>query len=636
VLRLERHRLGPRVYLRDVRLHEWHLGAAVLAGLGVAALAGIVHVGLAPGLAALAGIWLVLKDWQDMVPSRRDTASWCIGLHRRHAPLRALRRTEALPKLSALGAGLAALVNLASAATPNIAWRDHALLQVEPFEALRLAHAIEIPASFVLLVTAVYLWRRRRGALRLAVALLLALGLLNLSKGLDVEEASVSFALAGLLWLGRGSFMVLHDPVTVRSALWRVPLLAGGTLVLCGAAVWLPAHETASLAAIVRNTADALLWQPGPLTFHDELGRLNEAIGAVGVLTLLGGAYLLFRPLAAPRSLPDAEACRAAAELVRRHGMDTLAYFKLRRDSQYLFSPDRRAFLGYRVESGVLLVSGDPVGPDDAMPSLLRELGSFAEQRGLRIAALGAGERLLPLWKQLGLHSLYLGEEAIVDTQSFSLEGRPIRKVRQSVSRLEKQGYHVELRTLSQLDAATHSELERVSEVWRQGAPERGFSMALDALRTDDHGDTLLVLTRDDGGRVRGFLHFVPSYARAAVSLSSMRRDRSTPNGLTEFLVARGLELLRERGVEEVSLNFAAFARLIHSPHGPLQKALGRLLSLADAFFQIESLYRFNAKFFPRWEPRYLLYEGVLALPRTGLAALWVEGQLPKPALRAR
>ena len=111
-----------------------------------------------------------------------------------------------------------------------------------------------------------------------------------------------------------------------------------------------------------------------------------------------------------------------------------------------------------------------------------------------------------------------------------------------------------------------------------------------------------------------------------------MRRDRETPNGLMEFLVVRAIELLRARGIEEVSLNFAAFARLIHSPRGRAERVVGRLLALGDALFQIERLYRFNAKFFPRWEPRYLMYERVLNLPRVGLAALWAEGQLPKPA----
>jgi lysyl-tRNA synthetase class 2 len=88
--------------------------------------------------------------------------------------------------------------------------------------------------------------------------------------------------------------------------------------------------------------------------------------------------------------------------------------------------------------------------------------------------------------------------------------------------------------------------------------------------------------------------------------------------------------------VQELSLNFAAFARWVSSPRHATERALGRLVTLGNPFFQIESLYRFNAKFFPRWEPRYLVYEGAFGLPRASLAAAWAEGQLPKPKLRLR
>ena len=160
--------------------------------------------------------------------------------------------------------------------------------------------------------------------------------------------------------------------------------------------------------------------------------------------------------------------------------------------------------------------------------------------------------------------------------------------------------------------------------------------MAMDGLRGDGRGDTLLVVARDEQGQPRGFLHFVPVYGRSAVSLAAMPRDRDTPNGLTEFLVARGLEQLRDRGIEEASLNFAAFARFIHAPRGRVQRLLGRGLLLADSLFQIERLYRFNAKFFPRWAPRYLVYESALCLPRAGIAALLVEGQMALPRFAAR
>src|SRR5436190_15019624 len=119
MLRLDRHPLGPRVYVLGTRVHEWHLGAALLVALLVGGVTDRLDLSLATGAATLAGVWLVAKDWRDLVPSQRDTAEWRLGLHGRSAPLRATRRADPLPRLAALGALLAGVVNLASAVTPN-------------------------------------------------------------------------------------------------------------------------------------------------------------------------------------------------------------------------------------------------------------------------------------------------------------------------------------------------------------------------------------------------------------------------------------------------------------------------------------------------------------------------------------
>src|SRR5581483_6223870 len=364
---------------------------------------------------------------------------------------------------------------------------------------------------------------------------------------------------------------------------------------------------------------------------EDELSWLPLVLEVLGLLAVVGGAAFVFRPLRPPRSLPGRDERRAAHELVREHGDDTLAFFKLRADVHYLFSPDRRAFLAYRVENGVLLVSGDPVGPPGSVPGLVRETCAFADARGLRIGALGASEELLAVWAQAGLRSLYIGDEAVVETARFSLEGRSIRKVRQSCSRLEKAGYAASVVRVADLDAATLEGLHDVSARWLAGGCERGFSIAIDGIAGDHRDDGAVVVARDGTGAARAFLHLVPSYGRAAMSLSAMRRDPETPNGLMEYLIVTAIELLRERGVEELSLNFAAFGRILSRPDGRLERLLGRLVSFVNPFFQIESLLRFSAKFEPRWEPRYLAYDGgVLGLPRVGLAALRVEGQLPR------
>ncbi|MBV9000634.1 MAG: DUF2156 domain-containing protein [Solirubrobacterales bacterium] len=540
-----------------------------------------------------------------------------------------------VPAFAAVAAAVVGLVNIASALSPSIRWRGHLLLEFEPVEAIRLFHALAFPAGIALLLVAPYLAKRRRRASQVAIVLMIALGLFDLLKGFDFEETIITWIAAIVLILGRDAFNVRHDPITLRSAMWRVPLLGLLGIVATGVATWAgPGHP--SPRTIATEGLDLLRWQPGPIHYHHHLAWIPLGVHLLELGTLVAIAYVIFRPLAAPRALPSPATRQVASDLVRAHGEDTLAFFKLRADEQYLFSQDRRAFVGYTIENGVLLLSGDPVGADEAFPDLLRQVREFAEARGLKLAALGASQEMCPLYGELGLRTIYLGDEAVVELERFSLDGRPIRKVRQSVSRLGKAGYEAELYELHSLDAATLKQLEDVVERGRQGAPERGFSMAMESLQGQHDHETLVVIARDGEGAIRGVLHFVPCYGRPAVSLSFMRRDPSTPNGLTEFLVVRAIELLRDRGIGELSLNFAAFAKWIHSPKKRRERVLGKLIALGNPFFQIESLYRFNAKFFPRWEPRFLVYEGALGLPRACLAAMWAEGQLPKPTLRQR
>ena len=512
-----------------------------------------------------------------------------------------------LPAVAAAAAFAVGVVNLASALTPNVAWRHHLLLRLEPVEAVPVFHTLAVPLSVALIVVAFYLRGRRRRAWQLALGLLIAIGVVALLKGLDFEEAILSWSAAALLWWGREAFCVRHRPLGPFS-----PLLVVVTTVAVA-------------------SGGLLAWNASALEVHDELEWLPAVVVAAALAGVLVLSYVLFRPLGAPRELPGSTERLAAVDLVRRHGHDTLAFFKLRQDAHYHFNHDQSAFLGYRVANGVMLVAGDPVGAHGELPGLVSETCAFAASRGLRVAALGASPNLVTLYREAGFRSLYLGDEAIVDTRSFSLEGRSIRKVRQSVSRAETAGYHAELLDHDRLDERTIEELEHVSERWRDGVPERGFSMAMDSLRGGHQAGSAIVAARDSDGRIRAFIHFVPAHGRPAMSLSFMRRDRDTPNGLMEFVVVRAIQLLGERGVEEVSLNFAAFARWLSAPAGGLERALGRAVSLANPYFQIESLLSFNAKFGPRWEPRYLVYERRRWLPRVGLAALRIEGQLPKP-----
>ena len=630
IVRVERHTLGPRLFVFGRRLHECHVGIAALLAGGVLALAGLSAVPIAALLAA--GAWLVVKDWRDLHPATRDTAMWRAGLHR-PADLPATPANQRVPLLAACATALVGLVNIASALTPAVPARLRALLAIAPVHEVALAHALALPAGLALLGAAWQLARRRRRALTVALSLLGVLGFLNLLKGLDVEEAVISWGLAAVLWRARSAFAVRHSVAGLPRALARAGAVLGGTFALAvvavlaagpGLAPVAPADAAPGRAFALLALNTAAVHAAGPFAW------LPLGLALLGVASVTAAAALLFAPLR-PTRLADGLDRRRAAALIRRHGADTLSAFKLRNDVLRQWSPDGRAMVAYRVEAGTMLVAGDPVGAPGATPGVLAAVIAHARRHGLALGVVGASEAFAAAARRAGLRRLYLGDEAILATGAMDLAGGHRKSLRKAVHRVERHGYVPELHAVGELDAATIVQLREVSGRWLDGAPDRGFSMAHDDLVDELLPDALVVLARDSERRVRGFLHFAPVYGRPVVSLGFMRRDRDTPNGLTDFLVVHAARLLAERGVTEFSLNFAAFGRWLRAPSGALERALGRLVRLGDRWFQIERLYRFNAKFEPRWQPRYLLFDRPLGLPRVALAAMWAEGHLPKP-----
>lgn len=640
LLKVERHPLGLRLHVAGVRIHEFAVGLGLLATATLTAFTERHLPGHAVAILALVGGWMVVKDWNDLFPSRRDTTRWSMWLHRRAHPLRTWRRAGWLP--GALGAALfaAGLVVVASALAPGALARSSLVASVGAPVLGAGADVLKLPLGLVLVTIAVPVARRRRRAWPVAVAALAGVALFDVLRGPALEEAMVVLALAVATVLGRDAFYVEPREGTLRSAARRVPVIGAVAYAAAVAAVWAAAGQASAPITWPRalNQAAAMLAVvPGPVTFSGPMRWLPVAVGAVGVLGLLAIGWVITAPLRARRTAPDDNDVRTGLAIVRASGTDTLSFFKLRRDAHYLFSADRRAMATYRVRAGVMLLSGDPVGPHESVSGLVADAGRLAERQGLKLAVLGAGDDFADVYRSAGMRRCYLGDEAVVDTTGFSLDGRRIRKVRQSVTRLEAAGYRIALRRLADVPQAELAELERISRAWQGGDRERGFSMALDAVGGRHQADTFVVVARDGCGIPRGFLHFVPCYAAAAVSLAAMRRERDTPNGLTEYMIARAVEALRNRGVRSVSLNFVVFGRWMRAPRGPVEALLGRLLaSRIAATYQIASLYRFSAKFAPAWQRRNLWFEGALGLPRAGLAALWAEGQFPEVRARRR
>jgi lysyl-tRNA synthetase class 2 len=541
--------------------------------------------------------------------------------------VRSTSRSRA-PLLLAWGVAAAGAIGLVDALLPA---HDRTFVGGLAPDAVRpVTSALIGPLALALLVVARGLARRKRRAWQVSLVLLGGSSLLHVLHGFDTGAVVTTLLLVALV-AQRHVFDAPGDPASRRRLVVRAVLVAAGILLYGMVAVWLnrlALDQPVSAALAFRDTADAAV---GERLVGQRFGDWFSL--SVFIAALAGGAWVLSGWTAPWRHRVGQEARERtlARSLVAAWGEDTLSPFVLRGDKSYFFSPGRSAFVAYRVVGGVAIVSGDPVGPKAEHEPLLESFIDFARRRGWRLAILGASERRLELYRRLGLHALYHGDEAVVDTARFSLEGRPIRKVRQSVHRLRRAGYRAEVLRPGEIDAVVRQELETIARTWRGTEPERGFVMALDALFRLGDQDALFVIGRDGDGRPAGFLHFAVCRAGRALSLSSMPRLRTTPNGFNEWLICETVEWARGHGVERVSLNFAPFAALLapEAELSRLQRLERRALLSVKGRFQLDNLLLFNRKFFPLWQRRFVVYERRLDLPRVGIAALAAEAYLP-------
>jgi len=552
--------------------------------------------------------------------------------------------------------GLADIVLGVTAPDSHLHNRLQRLPVVVPGTVAVLTRTADIIIGLLLLMLSHGLRRRKHRAWQQVMVLLVISALISLTHAtylitrhkemaLGVGIAFVVLALlvaAGFYY--RSQFYAVGDPRTRWRALGAFAGLLAADLLIGLGYLAAPAGVSAgyTFGQRLQTALYGLVGASGPVAFgpHDLRGDFFAILtGALGFVTVIVTAYLFLRP-AEPQGRLGGNDASQIRSLLDRHGRcDSLGYFALRDDKSVIWSATRKSCIGYRVVSGVMLASGDPIGDKEAWPGAIQAFLDMAARHAWVPAVMGCSEHGAEVWCRHGeLTALELGDEAVVKVAGFSLQGRPMRNVRQMVTRVCRAGYVAQVRRVGDVPADEIARLVRQADSWRGNPTERGFSMALG--RIGGPGDERCVIaTATQDGVLKALLHFVP-WGSDGLSLDLMRRDRSAQPGLNDFMIAETIKSAPELGVTRISLNFAAFRAALERGErigaGPITRAWRRVLIFMSRWFQIESLYKFNAKFAPVWVPRFMVFTSTRDAIRVGLAALEAEAFLVWPKVEAR
>ena len=532
---------------------------------------------------------------------------------------------KARPHFEAWGVRIVALltaamgaVNLFSAIIPALHARLMLLEDTIPLEVRYGSRLTSVLAGFGLFLLASSLWRRKRTAWLLTILLLLVSVVTHLLKGLDYEEASLAAGLVIFLLLLRPNFHAYSDIPSVRQGLIVLAWAFGFTLAYGTIGLYLlDRHFNLhfSLWGALQQTVVMFItfYNPGlaPLTAFGRYFILS--IYLVGAATISYALIKLVTPVLVRQPATQSERARAS-KIVEAYGRTPLARPALFEDKSYFFSPGG-SVIAYAARGRGVMALGDPIGPPEETAAAIIGFRDLCVRNDWTPAFVSVLPDTLEAYRAAGFDTLCMGQEAIVDLDTFTLEGSAYKNVRNAVAKMGRLGYRAEM-YMPPLGSKVLQELRAVSDEWltMMHGGEMHFS---DGWFDDDYiRHSPVMAIRAANGEITAFANLLPEYQKNETGLDLMRRRREMENGTMELLFTSLLEWAKGQGYASFSLGLCALTGMGESADDPqVEQALRRLSEYFKRFINFRGLQSFKEKFNPRWETRYLVYPGTVSLP---------------------
>ena len=356
----------------------------------------------------------------------------------------------------------------------------------------------------------------------------------------------------------------------------------------------------------------------------------------VGILAWLVVLIGLLRSFTRAESAARDEDTARAREILHAHGTTSLSYLTTWEGNTYWFSPDGRSFVAYRVEGGVAITTGDPVGPPADLPAVVDGFVAFCRRQGWTPCFYSTTEAVRTVTDRLSWASLQVAEETVLPLGSLAFTGRKFQDIRTSISRAAKAGITAEWVVYPDAPLSLRDQIQAISEEWvaDKALPEMGFTLGgLDEL---DDPAVRCLLAVDADRTVHGITSWMPAHRNGQVvgwTLDFMRRrSDGQSKGVMEFLIGSAALDLQREGAEFVSLSGAPLAQVEPGSGAGVQRLLEVIGRTMEPVYGFRSLLRFKAKFQPEYRPMYLCYPETAVLPRIGLAIS--HAYLPKMTVR--
>ncbi|WFB35170.1 bifunctional lysylphosphatidylglycerol flippase/synthetase MprF [Kiritimatiellota bacterium B12222] len=518
-----------------------------------------------------------------------------------------------VPPLLSMASLVSGAMLLFTGATPSFHGRLAWLENVFPLSVIEFSHFAGSLVGVLLLFLARGIYRQIDSAYVFSMILFLVGAVMAFTKG-EFGAGGVLVFLALVLWPCRHHFYrqasLFAQPLSLK---WLLTYI-----VIIGTSLWLVSFSYKHV-----QYSNELWWQ---FALNGDASRSLRAIVGAGILM---GLLILARMVAPVKAKPDPVTPEELQEIeaIVAASSVTKANLALLGDKSFLMSPSRKSFIMYAVEGGSWIAMGDPVGDVSEFEELVWTFRELSDQHNDRAAFYGISTEHLPLYLDAGFSLTKIGEEAVVPLVGFSLEGPKRKGLRQTVSRLERDGCSFEFIPCAQA-LNMMPQLKQISDEWLgdKNSSEKGFSLGFFSEEYLRHYDFAVVKVNAE---IVAFTNIWKSGNHEELSIDLMRFTKNSPSGCMEYLFINLLLWGAENGYRSFSLGAAPLAGLDDHPLAPMWSRIGaQIYEHGEHFYNFRGLRAYKEKFSPDWRPRYLATIGGLRVPQvlTHIATLVAGG----------
>ena len=505
------------------------------------------------------------------------------------------------------------VLNIISVLTPAISGRLHLLRNYIPNEAIHASNYFILASGLFLLVNAAFMLRGLRTAWW--CALLLSLGSLvaHLTNAIDYEDAGIALVVLLSLFATRKEYVVKSNPRLLGIGI-QTAILSIAAVMLYGVVgfYFLDVKHfniNFSLAQSLKYTlSNFFLVGSTDLVPSGHFARYF--IGSIQISGFLSVGFLVFTIISPYvwKIEPNHTELEEALVLTKLYGNSAFDYFKTYRDKLLFFNNDRNSFISYKVAGSFAIILENPVAKNnEVMTKSLLSFDEYCSDNGLKSISYCVPAGSLDIYKALGKKCLYLGQEAVVDLNDFSLTGGDKKNMRNAINKVTERGFKAHIYD-PPLKEGLLQKLKAISDDWLLDNERRELIFSQGMFYRDEIKKLSVLVVQNEEEKIVGFLNIIPDYAKNEGTYDLIRKTSDAPNGVVDFMIVELFSYFKQKKLRYVNLGFAPLSG-IETPDDIKERSMKFAYENIKSFSHFKGLREYKEKFTPVWHDSYLIYE---------------------------